>query len=383
MRDRILRCCRGSRSDALSLRSLASTQPSRAPGEAERVRTARSTRPRSGLHAAARGLSTTCTGRGMISLKRRSPACSARRNQSAEVAMRVIAGQRQGAAARRRCADGSCGRRPTASRRRCSASCGSRIDLDGAAVLDLFAGSGALGIEALSRGRRAAMFRRAGTGGAAGSGRQPRALRARRARPGHQPVGPARRWRDWPARGEQLRRRPDGPALRQGPGRRRRWGCSPERAWLQPGRLGGRRAPRRRRPGRRLREPPVDRGDAAMGRQALALYLRREQSGRRGGDVKRKAVYAGSFDPITKGHLDIVRRALGVFDRDRRRRRLQSRPRTRRLFTAVERVAMIRDALTDLADRVEVDAFDGSAGGLLRSHRRTRHHPRPARRVRL
>ena len=69
-------------------------------------------------------------------------------------------------------------------------------------------------------------------------------------------------------------------------------------------------------------------------------------------------MYAGSFDPITKGHLDIVRRALGVFDEIVVGVAYNSAKETG-LFTAVERVAMIREALTDLADRVEVDAFDG------------------------
>jgi pantetheine-phosphate adenylyltransferase len=69
-------------------------------------------------------------------------------------------------------------------------------------------------------------------------------------------------------------------------------------------------------------------------------------------------VYAGSFDPITKGHLDIVRRALGVFDHIVVSVAYNPAKETG-LFTAVERVAMIREALTDLDDRVEVDAFDG------------------------
>lgn len=74
--------------------------------------------------------------------------------------------------------------------------------------------------------------------------------------------------------------------------------------------------------------------------------------------MKRKAVYAGSFDPITKGHLDIVRRALGVFD-EIIVAVAHNPGKDTALFTAPERVAMIREALSDVGDRVSVDAFSG------------------------
>jgi pantetheine-phosphate adenylyltransferase len=74
--------------------------------------------------------------------------------------------------------------------------------------------------------------------------------------------------------------------------------------------------------------------------------------------VKRKAVYAGSFDPITKGHLDIVTRALGVFD-EIVVAVAHNPGKDSGLFSAPERVAMIRQALAHVEARVSVDAFSG------------------------
>lgn len=74
--------------------------------------------------------------------------------------------------------------------------------------------------------------------------------------------------------------------------------------------------------------------------------------------MKRKAVYAGSFDPITKGHLDIVRRALGVFD-EIIVAVAHNPGKDTSLFTPAERVAMITAALADVGERVTVDAFSG------------------------
>ena len=71
--------------------------------------------------------------------------------------MRVVAGELGG---RRLAAPAGRGTRPTADKVRGAvfSSLASLVDLDGAAVADLFAGSGALGIEALSRGAASAVF---------------------------------------------------------------------------------------------------------------------------------------------------------------------------------------------------------------------------------
>ena len=74
----------------------------------------------------------------------------------------------------------------------------------------------------------------------------------------------------------------------------------------------------------------------------------------------RIAVYPGSFDPITNGHLDVIGRAAGVFERVVVA--VLANPRKQPLLSADERVAVIRTALaaTGLdAERVTVDTFDG------------------------
>jgi pantetheine-phosphate adenylyltransferase len=72
------------------------------------------------------------------------------------------------------------------------------------------------------------------------------------------------------------------------------------------------------------------------------------------------AVYPGSFDPITNGHLDIVERSANVFDRVIIA--VLANPRKTPLLSADERIRVIREALADAgspADRIEVASFDG------------------------
>jgi pantetheine-phosphate adenylyltransferase len=72
------------------------------------------------------------------------------------------------------------------------------------------------------------------------------------------------------------------------------------------------------------------------------------------------AVYPGSFDPITNGHLDVIGRASHVFDRVVVA--VLGNPRKQPLLSADDRVAVIRDALQAsgiAAGRVTVDTFDG------------------------
>jgi pantetheine-phosphate adenylyltransferase len=68
------------------------------------------------------------------------------------------------------------------------------------------------------------------------------------------------------------------------------------------------------------------------------------------------AIYPGTFDPITNGHADIVRRALGLFDQVVVA--LAVNVNKRPLFSLSTRMAMIRDVVGD-NDRVKVDGFKG------------------------
>jgi pantetheine-phosphate adenylyltransferase len=72
------------------------------------------------------------------------------------------------------------------------------------------------------------------------------------------------------------------------------------------------------------------------------------------------AVYPGSFDPITNGHLDVIGRALNAFDRVVVG--VLENPRKQPLLAAPARVAVIRASLVEVGldpDRVTVEAFDG------------------------
>lgn len=68
------------------------------------------------------------------------------------------------------------------------------------------------------------------------------------------------------------------------------------------------------------------------------------------------AIYPGSFDPITNGHLSIVDRALTIFDK--LIIAILTNPQKEPLFSIEERIAMIKESLKG-SPNVEVDTFGG------------------------
>ncbi len=71
---------------------------------------------------------------------------------------------------------------------------------------------------------------------------------------------------------------------------------------------------------------------------------------------QKTAVYPGTFDPITNGHLSIVNRALKIFDK--LVIAILNNPLKAPLFSLEERIDMIQKALKEKSN-VEVDYFDG------------------------
>lgn len=72
--------------------------------------------------------------------------------------------------------------------------------------------------------------------------------------------------------------------------------------------------------------------------------------------MQRTAIYPGSFDPITNGHMDIVERGLKIFDKIIVA--ILRNPAKEALFTIEERKEMVEISLNKHSN-VEVDIFDG------------------------
>jgi pantetheine-phosphate adenylyltransferase len=234
----------------------------------------------------------------------------------------------------------------------------SRVDLDGAEVLELFAGSGALGIEALSRGARSASFVE----------QAPAAATVLRANIEHcrfttaariLPCSVARSLAQLSSSGTRF----DGifldPPYGQGAVARTLEALAaadllrPD-GWVMVE--------------HHVDEPPAEAyGQLRLtqsrryGKTALALFRNPSMAETKNKSVvASRAVYAGSFDPITNGHLDLVQRAMKVFDQIIVAvAGTTSDTKDRSLFNAAERVAMIREALAHAGEAVVVDNFSG------------------------
>lgn len=71
---------------------------------------------------------------------------------------------------------------------------------------------------------------------------------------------------------------------------------------------------------------------------------------------KRIAVYPGTFDPITNGHISIISRALKIFDQVTVA--ILNNPKKVPLFTIEERLAMIKQVVKGMPN-VEMDSYEG------------------------
>jgi pantetheine-phosphate adenylyltransferase len=70
------------------------------------------------------------------------------------------------------------------------------------------------------------------------------------------------------------------------------------------------------------------------------------------------AIYPGSFDPITNGHVDLVKRTLRVFERVIIA--IATNPgKDSSLFSLEERLQMVREVFKGLKGRVQADSFEG------------------------
>lgn len=232
----------------------------------------------------------------------------------------------------------------------------SRVELSGARILDLFAGSGALGIEALSRGAARVTF-------VEQAGPALRVLEANLRTCGF--VGQA-----------EVLRLPVSRALT----RLARRGESFDGALLDPPYGTGLVAPTvrnlvdtkliRRRGWVMVEHGPAEAPEVPpgteltvqryYGKTGLALVQVSDKMTQQR-TAPTRAVYAGSFDPMTNGHLDVVRRAVEVFPEVlvAVAGNTSDPKKSGALFTPEERVKLIRESLDTNGSRATVTTFRG------------------------
>jgi len=81
--------------------------------------------------------------------------------------------------------------------------------------------------------------------------------------------------------------------------------------------------------------------------------------------MKRHAMYPGTFDPITNGHQDLVRRAAGIFERVVVA--IAANPNKAPMFSLDQRVDLARQVLADLPN-VEIMGYSGLTVEFARKH---------------
>jgi len=80
----------------------------------------------------------------------------------------------------------------------------------------------------------------------------------------------------------------------------------------------------------------------------------------------RIAVYPGSFDPITNGHLNIIERATNIFDKIIVG--VANNPKKSTLFSAQERIDMIKEVTKNL-EKVKIQSFSGLLIDFIKSNK--------------
>ena len=123
---------------------------------------------------------------------------------------------------------------------------------------------------------------------------------------------------------------------------------------------------------RRAREalPPLPAGWQALkaeraGEVGYHLFAHSGATSHGEDGMKRSAVYPGTFDPITNGHHDLVRRAAGIFDRVIVA--IAANPNKTPMFPLEQRVELARRVLEDIAN-VEVQGYTGLTVDFARQH---------------
>lgn len=71
--------------------------------------------------------------------------------------------------------------------------------------------------------------------------------------------------------------------------------------------------------------------------------------------MEKIAIYPGTFDPITNGHIDVIQRALNIFDKVVIV--IARNPRKQTIFSEKERLALIRESLLNY-NNIEITATD-------------------------